>query len=107
MMGGARCSSLFAAVTALRIAAPVASRAGVPARSMPFLALRAAPARRLCCRPERGEEVTCLVRDASSLWRRARRAASPRASHSIPTSSVTVGSVTNKADVDKVFADKE
>ncbi|EOD23513.1 hypothetical protein EMIHUDRAFT_444073 [Emiliania huxleyi CCMP1516] len=54
---------------------------------------------------ERGEDVSCLVRDASKL-KAPRTAAgfsegSPFASDKL---SVTTGSVTNKADVDAVFA---
>lgn len=57
---------------------------------------------------ERGEDVTCLVRDASKL-------VAPRSAAGFTGGSafgsdalaVTVGSVTEKADVDKVFAAKE
>ena len=56
---------------------------------------------------ERGEEVTCLVRDKTKLVApRSAAGFSAGAPFSTDKLSVTQGSVTNKADVDAVFADK-
>ena len=98
----------LAAVDALRVGAPVASP---PSRAMParmaiavFGASGGTGSEAVLQALERGEDVTCLVRDRSKLL--APRsvagftAGSPFASDKL---SVTQGSVTNKADVDAVF----
>lgn len=103
------CSLSMAA--ALRIGMPVTKatvRAGAPACSIAvFGASGGTGSEAVLQALERGEEVTCLVRDSGKL--KAPRTAGGFTAD-MPFSSdqltVTTGSVTNKADVDAVFAGK-